>query len=282
MSAALDLAAHYVATHPEGVARHLERLAVDDAATLLADLPADAAATVLPHVAAATAARLLSHLPVPSAAAVAAQMPVDIAVPILRRADDVARAGILDALPDDRRAGIASLLLHQPGTAGSVMDPHVVTVPAGVTVGEARALLQSDPSHIYYYVFVLDADHRLAGVLDLAELMQADPKESVRAVARTSVTWLSADAALPSVFAHPGWRTLDALPVVDAGGRFAGVLRHRRMRQLQEHGRSSSTGDPAMATMMALGEMYWLGLSGLLHGMGAPAPSAMGVPGETR
>ena len=67
--------------------------------------------------------------------------------------------------------------------------------------------------------------------------------------------------------------------MVDHDGRFLGVLRHRRMRQLQEEDTPASGDDRAVRTVMALGEVYWLGLCGLLQGIAATA-SESAAPGD--
>lgn len=280
MSAGGALAGHYAATHPDEVARRLERMPPGDAAGVVSALPPGTAAVLLPHVAPADAARILADLPPDSAAAVARSMRIDLAASLLRRMAPARGSTLLDALPEEQAHGLRALLAHGPETAGGVMDPHVLTVPAAVTAGEARRLLEAAPAHLYYYIYVIDADHRLAGVLDLAELMQADPDAPLRTLIGPGVTWLAADAPLESVFAHPGWRTLDALPVVDRDGRFLGALRHRRMRELQEQRSAPDDGDRAVRAVMALGEIYWLGLCGLLQGIAATATESSAAAGE--
>ena len=271
MSAAASLVEHYAATCPDEVARHLERLDAVDAASVLSALPPGRAAALLPHLAPGRASRIVADLPLDAAVALMSPMRADAAASLLRRMDPAPVSSLLDVLPAEQAGRIRVFLAHEPGTAAGVMDAHVLTVPAAATVADARRLLERAPEHLYYYVYVVDAEHRLAGVFDIAELMQADPAQPVRAVARPSVTWLSADAPLDSVFAHPGWRTLDAIPVVDADRRFLGVLRHRRMRELQEQSRPAAGDDRTVRTVMALGEVYWLGLCGLLQGIAATA-----------
>jgi hypothetical protein len=51
------------------------------------------------------------------------------------------------------------------------------------------------------------------------------------------------------------------------------------MRQLRELADSSGGDDRTVRTMMALGEIYWLGLCGLLQGIAATASES---PGEAR
>jgi len=280
VSARLDLAEHYVSTYPDEVARHTERLTADHAAVVVSALTPSAAAVLVSHLAPGHAAQTVADLPADVAAAVIGRMRVDGAAALLRRLDSAVVARVLAALPSDHARSIGTLLAYEPGTAGSVMDPDVLTVPIAAMVADARALLEATPEHLYYYVYVVDAEQRLAGVFDLAELMQADPGDSVRAIVKPSVTWLSADAPLESVFAHPAWRAFDAMPVVDDDRHFLGMLRHRRMRQLREQETTASGDDRTMRTVMALGEIYWLGLCGLLQGIATTAtgPAASGEP----
>lgn len=271
MNASFDLARHYATTYPDEMARHVERLDRADRVAVLSALPPPTVATLLPHVGPGHAARAIADLPDEVSAAVTTLMPADGVAALLRRLDPADAERLLGALPADQAHSVGALLAHRPGTAGGVMDPEVVTVPLAVTVADARQLLASAPEHLYYYVYVLDPERHLSGVFDLAELMQADPAAPVRAIITARVTWLSADAPLESVFAHPGWRVYDAMPVVDHQRRFVGVLRHRRMRQLQEQTTPASGEDQAVRAVMALGEIYWLGLCGLLQGIASTA-----------
>ena len=271
MSASLQVVEHYAMTHPDDVARRLERLEVDDAVLVVSAMASDNAAALLPHVAQTHAARILTALSAEAAAAVTGAMPVDLAASMLRRVEPPVVTRILTALPNERSRSLGALLAHEPLTAGGVMDPEAFTLPLAASVADARNLVAANSQHLYYYVYVVNADHRLVGVLDIAQLLQADATAPLRTVVPLHVTWLSADAPLASVFAHPGWRTYDALPVVDHDGRFLGVLRHRRMRQLREEEAPASGDDRAVRTVMALGEVYWLGLCGLLQGIASTA-----------
>lgn len=279
MSACRQVVEHYAMNHPDDVARRLERLDVDDAVLVVSALPPDNAAALLPHVVQSHAARILTALSAETAADVTGAMPVDLAASLLRRVEPQVVARVLAALPAEQSRSLGALLAHEPLTAGGVMDPEVFTLPLAVSVADARHLVAANSEHLYYYVYVVNADHRLVGVINLAQLLQADARAPLRTVVPLHVTWLSADAPLASVFAHPGWRTFDALPVVDHDGRFLGVLRHRRMRQLQEEDTPASGDDGAVRTVMALGEVYWLGLCGLLQGIATTATESA-APGD--
>jgi Mg/Co/Ni transporter MgtE len=270
MSASLALVESYLAAHPQDAARSVERLPVDDLAALLAALSAEAAGALIAHVAPAAAVKAVERLPVDEAARRLAHLGLAQLAPLLRRLDPIRGDRLLDELPADRARPARALLAQAPDTAGAVMDPEILTLPLDASVADARALIAAHPEHLYYYLYVVDADQRLAGVIDVAELTQAEDGP-VRAVMNTTVVSLPAAMPLKAVFAHAGWRDFDALPVVGDDRRFLGAIRHRRMRQLVERDRAGVADDRGMRTVLALGEVYWLGLCGLLQGIATAA-----------
>ena len=254
MSASLALVDAYIATHPQDVARSVERLPVDDIAQLLSDLPAESGATLLAHLAPAAAAKAIAKVPDAMATDILEQMRLEHLAPLLRRVGPAAAERFIDALSSERAQPARALLAQIPGTAGAVMDPEILTVPLDGTVADARALINAHPDHLYYYLYAVDAGLRLAGGPDIGELIQAGAGP-LRSIVNTHVVALPAAMPLKAVFAHAAWRDFDALPVVGDDRRFLGALRHRRVRQLLERDRSAHVDDRGVRTVMALGEV---------------------------
>jgi hypothetical protein len=150
------------------------------------------------------------------------------------------------------------------------MDPRVTAVQASAPAGDVRAQLRRQPARIGEYVYAVDGSHVLVGVVDVAALTQADAAAPVSSVTRPGIDWVRVEMPLSAVEAHPGWQQYDVMPVVDAGQRLVGLIRHRRLRQLDRDG-TAGHDDRAVRTLVALGEVYWLGLSGLLQGLAAAA-----------
>lgn len=271
MTARRVLLAQYVGAHPDELARRCDEMPGDVLAAFLEAIDSETAARLVPHLSPARAALGLAALDPATAAGILERLGTDLAASLLRQVDAMAADAILSTLPAERAMPVRVLLTYPSASAGGVMDPLVLTAPVAATAEAVRALVARYPDHLYYYVYVVDAEHRLVGVLDLAELFQARADMPVRSIMHDNVSWLSAESALDSVFVHPAWRHFDALPVVSTDRRFVGAIRHRRMRQLLEHHKPTPAGEPGVRTVMALGEIYWLGLCGLLQGIASTA-----------
>jgi len=266
------LARALIESHPEDAAGALERMSPSAAATLVADVSAAAAADVLRRMVGRSAADLLTHLPVEHTAKTTAELPLDVAASLLRRIDESARERILVEMEDARAYALRSLLQYEKGTAGAVMDPEELALPEELTVKEAIDRVLKSPNQVHYNVYVVNREQILVGVLNLHELFVTGRDQRLSATMLDPIHKLSATAGYDSIVAHPGWRAVSALPVVDEKGRFVGSLRYRTLRRIErqiEEGRRGR-GSP---TSQALADLYWTGITGLVESvLGAAAP----------
>ena len=130
--------------------------------------------------------------------------------------------------------------------------------------------MRSNPERSSHFLYVLERDQTLAGVLTLRELLAAGEDAEVAALMQRDVVCLRMADSLASVLVHPAWLEFHTLPVLDGKDRFAGVLRHKTLRQLADLGQRPAPIDQAGA---ALGELYRIGLSALVNSaIGSEAP----------
>jgi magnesium transporter len=188
-----------------------------------------------------------------------AGLPLDRAATLLRPLAPETREAILGALPRPER--LRTLLTYPRGTAGALMDPSVLALPADLDLDEARRRIGQFARRLALDVYLVDADHRLRAVADLREVLQPSRRGTLAELGR-AVPPLPVQADLATVEAHHGWLQRDTVPVVDDQGTFLGAVRAERLRQLarDELARQTRGGAEAVA---ALGELFWLGLSGL-------------------
>src|SRR5262249_59729896 len=80
------------------------------------------------------------------------------------------------------RPYIPTLDLQKENTAGALMTTDYAWLPPHLTASEAldRLRLQAPESETIYYIFVLDDQHRLQGVLSLRDLILAPRHALIR------------------------------------------------------------------------------------------------------
>jgi magnesium transporter len=266
------LAGRFIEAHPVDAARVMERFAGELSSAVLQNVPLDRMIPVVAAMSDHVAAECVSAMDPPRAAAVLKALDLDQASALLRRVADPQRDLLLDRMSPDLAAQLRRVLAFPPGSAGALMDPKVLSVPETLTAAEALDQVRAAPHLAIYYLYIYDEDSRLSGVVNLRELMLAEPQTPLTEMMATGVDRLAATADRKAILVHPGWTEYHALPVVDDGGRFVGALRYETLRRLEGQARTEA---PSASLAASLGELYWVGMSGILRGMGhvaAPAP----------
>lgn len=271
MSVERLLVSEFLSGYPVDAGRLLEEMPLDQAVAVIRAAPPQAAGRALGTLGADLAARCLENVPPAKGAELIEALPPATAAVFLRRAGKEERQALLNAVPAKAGELLRSLLQYPEDSAGAVMDPLTVTVPDDVTVEQARQRLRESPAHLYYYVYVVNREQRLVGVIGLREVFMAGGPELVRAVMTPKVMSLSDRDPLVAVVAHPGWREHHAMPVVAEGGVFAGMIRYRTLRRLAESYEQSGRSVVGFDTLFALGELYWTSMVELFGGMSSGA-----------
>ncbi|HWL39809.1 MAG TPA: CBS domain-containing protein [Gemmatimonadaceae bacterium] len=267
------LARAFLESHPPRAAMTLEQMPVTRAAAVLRAVSARAAAPVVSAMTVPHAAECLGHLTADEAAAIVAELRTDDAGGIMRAMEPSRRESLLTALVPEVRDPIARVLPYPEGTAGAVMDPSIFQLPDDILVADARARLGRAARDLLYYLYVVDREHRLVGVLDIPELMLARGRDPVSAAMHRDVGRLSVWMPVALVREHPGWQQYHAMPVIDDEGRLLGAIRYQTLRRL-ERDASGRAPDPGRLTAGALAELFELGTAGLVAGIAATTSPA--------
>jgi magnesium transporter len=179
------------------------------------------------------------------------------------------RDRLLGAVPARRAAPLQRLLTYPLGTAGSLMDPQVLALPQSLPAGAALERVQRTAQHTFYYLYVVDADYTLVGVMNLRELMLAASQDQLSTVMHKRVERLPADAPLAAILLHPAWREFHALPVTDGQEKFLGAIRYKTLKRLEQESARQRTPDESLTALLSLGELCWIGFAGMLAGLAA-------------
>ncbi|GAH29045.1 unnamed protein product, partial [marine sediment metagenome] len=87
-------------------------------------------------------------------------------------------ARFLDIMEKEEARDARELLKYDPSTAGGRMTTDFARVQEGITVEETLDNLRKTAKDLemVYYVYVLDKDSKLVGVVSLKDLILAEPK----------------------------------------------------------------------------------------------------------
>lgn len=284
MNSDLPLARDFLEKHSYEAGLILEKLAPAQTAEFLREVPVETAAGSLEHMTSAAGAACLSVLASDHAGKVIEALSLDGAARMLRCLPDDARARLLTAVSERHAESLRRLLAYPLGTAGALMDPRVLALPDSLQVGDALERVQRMPEHTLYYLYVVNREQALVGVMNLRELMLASPQNQLSAVMHTHVERLAAGAALATILLHPAWREFHALPVTDGQNRFLGAIRYKVLKRLEQESASQRPPDESLTALLSLGELCWIGFAGMLTGLAATVfPNAIpGTRGEEK
>ena len=265
MDSAVSLSLEFVKGHPVEGARLLEGLRDDQTAAFLEEIPPSVSAGIVGVMNPAAATSCLELMGTKVAAAIVAELPTGISARLLRRTGDAIQGAIQRELPPRVAEPLRRVLRYPEGSAGSLMDPNVVVAFEEDTVETVLETVRSRPDQTLDYVYVVNRQHRFVGVSRIQELMKAPPDARVSDIMRREIGRISPKMGRPGILTHPGWRNSHALPVVDETGVFLGAIGYLTLRRLQND-REPDTGSRIDGSAgAALGELYGIGLSGLLR-----------------
>jgi magnesium transporter len=258
------LAKNFAQEHPSDAALVLEQLSPEAATAYIEELPPRLGAAVVQRMDSSTGAECIHRLSPERFGQLMTALPLDSAAALLRRVDPERRDLLLPHASADVAALLARLLRYPENCAGALMDPRVLALPEDISVSEALARVRRVPRHALYYLYVIDREQKLVGVLNLRELMLALPRDQLSAIMQREISSLTALSDRAAIIDHPGWRKVHALPVTDDQGKFLGVLRYETLRQLEGESKAPTPAGDALSAVLTLGELCWVGLAGLL------------------
>lgn len=150
--------------------------------------------------------------------------PDDLTDLIAEQAPDLA-ARLMKGLDEDSQDEVNELLQYAPDTAGGIMTPDVFALPGDMTVEEAvKALRDLSEVEMVFYLYVVDSNQRLLGIISLRQLLLARPDQKLREIMNPRVISAQTGDDQEHV-AHlvEQYRIL-ALPVVDEHDQLCGLI----------------------------------------------------------
>lgn len=170
--------------------------------------------------------QFLQEMDTTYAAEMISHMFVDNAVDVLKELDKAQIASYLTLMNKEAAVQIKSLLHYEEYTAGSIMTTEYVSIPQNSTVRSAMTILRNEaPSaETIYYVFVVDEDNRLTGVVSLRDLIITDEDTLIQSIMNERVVSVLVSDDQEDVARMTQDYNLLAVPVVDFQQHMLGII----------------------------------------------------------
>lgn len=214
--------------HPADIANIVTELDPSTGQALLNSLETSVVADAMQEIDPALQVSIVETLGPDRAADVVEEMDPDDAADLLADLHPDDRARILELMEDDDAVDVEKLLAYPPSSAGGIMTTEFTTLPRNLTAGQALDVLRHSPEaredETMYYVYVVDDERHLEGVLTLRDLVMADPASPIDRLigARPmSVNLLTSQEEIARLVAK---YDLLAVPVVDENNVLHGIV----------------------------------------------------------
>lgn len=209
-----DLADIIEQLDPAQRGRLLDLLDAFTAAQSLSEVDPDKQAEIIEGLTETRASNLLEIMPPDEAADILANLPRDKAERLLNIMG-VKEAGV-----------IRELLGYGEHTAGGRMTPEFLAIPGRYTAAQCIGYLRekAPDAETLYYVYVVDDEGRLKGVVSLRDLLTSPPGEKIEEFMNRDVISVNVSddqEAVAEIMAHYNFL---ALPVVDDENHLKGII----------------------------------------------------------
>lgn len=220
---------------PSQRAKAFEHLDNTEAAEAISELEDEYQADVIDDLTDQRASDILEMMDPDDAADIIGDLPYEKAEALLRL------MGVKEARE------VRKLLGYKEKTAGGIMTSEVTTVTEGMTVAQVIEHLRSEAAEheSIYYIYVVDEQQHLAGVLSLRDLIVSSPDTAISDIAERELFTAKPEEDQEDVAEMMSKYDLLALPVVDENGEILGIVTVDDALEVMEE---ESAEDLALAT----------------------------------
>jgi magnesium transporter len=213
--------------HPADIADIVNELSPEDRNAVFAALDDEKAADTLEEIdEPQMQASILERLDVERASDILEAMAPDEVADLLADMPRDRAQQLLQKMEEDEAEDVEELLAYREDTAGGLMTTEYVAIQHTLTAAQAidrLRTLEPDAESIYY-VYVVDEEEHLLGVLSLRDLIVAKPETRIRDFMIKNVISVGLDASPRDIGEVMEKYNLLAVPVVDQHNRIQGIV----------------------------------------------------------
>jgi len=223
----LPLIERYFDQDSVDAAHGLEAMDEDEALEILRTLPPPLSIKAVRHLPNSLAARLLEDLPQETLKEIVDGLETQQGANIFLHLPRDSREKFLAQLSTDKKKKIQELLTYPEDSAGRIMTTDFLAFHADLKVKEAVEKIRrmERRKSAASYIYVVDNENRLAGIMNMRDMMLAQDETRLKDVMRPDVFAVDCFMDREKIADELKNRNYFAVPVVDAEGQMLGVVK---------------------------------------------------------
>lgn len=172
------------------------------------------------------AVEILSHLDIDQITPILEELSSDDAASLISLFNEDLQIEILKKMKKEESKDIQEQLAYPEESAGRIMSSDFLALDGSTTVGDAISAIQlsSEEVEVPFYLYVIDEEQRLKGVVSLKQLIVVNPKSKLKDLMNTEVYKVDVFTDQEEVASVVANYNLLAIPVVDESDRLTGVV----------------------------------------------------------
>lgn len=214
--------------HPVDIATLMEHLVSREKLILFNSVyekEKEKAAEVLGELEPEDAAHILQALPLEQISDLFHILPSNDAAPILDLLPVELKESVLASMEQKPSEDVQELLLYEEETAGRIMSPDFYALNQNTNVSDVITAMQLEGDvESAFYLYAIDDENRLVGVVSLRQLLFARPNTALKDIMTSDVISVRTDTDQEDVARSVADYNLVAIPVLDSEKKLVGVV----------------------------------------------------------
>ena len=233
---------HFFEQEPVRAAHCLETMEEEEASAVLNELPPELVADIFPNFQPHFSATVLKNFSPELLSSVAEKLDPQQGASLLLQLPAESRMQLLAGFPEKVKKTIQEILTYPENSAGRIMSPEFLAFHSEITVQNAiqRIRVLARKKSPASYAYVVDKENRLAGVINMRDLMLAPLAARLDEIMRRDVFSIGCFMDREQIAEEFSKRRYFAAPVVDAEKYLLGVV---KAEQLLEDVQEEATED---------------------------------------
>ncbi|MDY0297541.1 MAG: magnesium transporter [Acidobacteriota bacterium] len=189
-------------------------------------MEADQLAAIFSEIRPEIAVELLSGLETPQITPILEEMSSDDAASLISLFDEPLQDALLKRMKKEDAVDVQEQLAYPEESAGRVMSSDFLALEENTTAGDAITAIQlaQDEVEVPFYLYVIDNERHLKGVVSLKQIILVNPKTTLGEIMITDVYKVDAYTDQEEVAEVVANYNLLAVPVVDEHNCLLGVV----------------------------------------------------------